>query len=254
MSQELVKERVLKYLIEDLFVPQDMIDTNVSLNEFEEGAEGILDIVVNVKDKQGYFAPVLIVRCTDDDVALEGDTLQKEIEFLEYVDNITMAGRMILTNGDQMMYADWTGEEYDTEASLPTYEQMEREFFEAEEMLAQHEHHHHDGCGCGHDHDHDHHHHHHADEVFTSWGKETPRKYTKEEVETILKALSADNNEYGIILRAKGMLPSQDGTWIYFDMVPEEYEIREGQPEYTGRLCVIGSKIDEAKLEKLFML
>ena len=135
-----------------------------------------------------------------------------------------------------------------------------------------HEHHHHDHdhdehCGCDHDHDHEHHHdhddhcgcghdhhHHHADEVFTSWGKETPRKYTKEEVETILKALSADNNEYGIILRAKGMLPSQDGTWIYFDMVPEEYEIREGQPEYTGRLCVIGSKIDEAKLEKLFML
>ena len=117
-----------------------------------------------------------------------------------------------------------------------------------------HDHDHDDHCGCGHDHDHDHHHHHHADEVFTRWGKETPRKYTKEEVETILKALSADNNEYGIILRAKGMLPSQDGTWIYFDMVPEEYEIREGQPEYTGRLCVIGSKIDEAKLEKLFML
>ncbi len=117
-----------------------------------------------------------------------------------------------------------------------------------------HEHHHDhdDHCGCGHDHDH--HHHHHADEVFTSWGKETPRKYTKEEVETILKALAAENNEYGIILRAKGMLPSPDGTWIYFDMVPEEYEIREGQPEYTGRLCVIGSKIDETKLEKLFML
>ena len=114
-----------------------------------------------------------------------------------------------------------------------------------------HDHDHDDHCGCGHDHDH---HHHHADEVFTSWGKETPRKYTKEEVETILKALAAENNEYGIILRAKGMLPSPDGTWIYFDMVPEEYDIREGQPEYTGRLCVIGSKIDEAKLEKLFML
>ena len=135
-----------------------------------------------------------------------------------------------------------------------------------------HEHHHHDHdhdehCGCDHDHDHEHHHdhddhcgcghdhhHHHADEVFTSWGKETPRKYTKEELETILKALAAENNEYGIILRAKGMLPSPDGTWIYFDMVPEEYEIRGGQPEYTGRLCVIGSKIDETKLEKLFML
>lgn len=156
MSQELVKERVLKYLIEDLYVPQDMIDTNVSLNEFEEGAEGVLDIVVNVQDKQGYFAPVLIVRCTDDDVELEGDTLQKEIEFLEYVDNITMAGRMILTNGDQMMYADWTGEEYDTEKSLPTYEQMEREFFEAEEqMIHEHDHHHDHNCGCGHDHDND---------------------------------------------------------------------------------------------------
>ena len=130
-----------------------------------------------------------------------------------------------------------------------------------------HDHEHDEHCGCDHDHDHEHHHdhddhcgcghdhhHHHADEVFTSWGKETPRKYTKEEVETILKALAAENNEYGIILRAKGMLPSPDGTWIYFDMVPEEYEIREGQPEYTGRLCVIGSKIDETKLEKLFML
>ena len=130
-----------------------------------------------------------------------------------------------------------------------------------------HDHDHDEHCGCDHDHDHEHHHdhddhcgcghdhhHHHADEVFTSWGKETPRKYTKEEVETILKALAAENNEYGIILRAKGMLPSPDGTWIYFDMVPEEYEIREGQTEYTGRLCVIGSKIDETKLEKLFML
>ena len=162
MSQELVKERVLKYLIEDLYVPQDMIDTNVSLSEFEEGAEGVLDIVVNVQDKKGYYAPVLIVRCTDDDVQLEGDALQKEIEFLEYVDNITMAGRMVLTNGDQMMYADWTGEEYDTEASLPTYEQMEREFFEAEEALAA-EHNHHDGCGCGCGHDHDHGHDHGCD-------------------------------------------------------------------------------------------
>ena len=88
--------------------------------------------------------------------------------------------------------------------------------------------------------------------MFTSWGKETPRKYTKEEVETILKALAAENNEYGIILRAKGMLPSPDGTWIYFDMVPEEYEIREGQPEYTGRLCVIGSLLDEDGLKELF--
>ena len=121
----------------------------------------------------------------------------------------------------------------------------------------EHEHHHHDHdhdeeCCCGHDHNHEHgHHHHHADEVFTSWGRETVKKYTREGLEKILEALSA-SEEYGTILRAKGMLPAEDGTWIYFDMVPEETEIREGAPEYTGRLCVIGSKLKEEKLAELF--
>ena len=131
----------------------------------------------------------------------------------------------------------------------------------------EHEHHHHDHeCGCGHDHEehehhhHDHecgcghdHHHHHADEVFTSWGRETIRKYSQNELKEILDALS-ESGDYGIILRAKGMLPAEDGTWIYFDMVPEETEIREGAPEYTGRLCVIGSKLKEDKLAELFKL
>ena len=115
-----------------------------------------------------------------------------------------------------------------------------------------HHHDHNDECGCGHDHHHDHHHHH-ADEVFTSWGRETIKKYTREGLEKMLEALSA-SEEYGIILRAKGMLPAEDGTWIYFDMVPEETEIREGAPEYTGRLCVIGSKLKEDKLAELFGL
>ena len=113
----------------------------------------------------------------------------------------------------------------------------------------EHEHHHHDHeCGCGHDH-----HHHHADEVFTSWGRETIRKYSQNELKEMLDALS-ESGDYGIILRAKGMLPAEDGTWIYFDMVPEETEIREGAPEYTGRLCVIGSKLKEDKLAELFKL
>ena len=113
----------------------------------------------------------------------------------------------------------------------------------------EHEHHHHDHeCGCGHDH-----HHHHADEVFTSWGRETFKKYTRENLEKILETLS-ETEEYGVILRAKGMLPAEGGTWIYFDMVPEETEIREGAPEYTGRLCVIGSKLKEDKLAELFGL
>ena len=108
--------------MEDLLVPQDMIDTNVPLSEFEEGAEGVLDIIVNVVVKEhgeDYYVPVLIVTCVDEDFVMEGEALQKEIDFLEDVDNITTAGRMILTNGNEMMYADWTGEEYNTEASLP---------------------------------------------------------------------------------------------------------------------------------------
>ena len=147
-------------------------------------------------------------------------------------------------------------------------EVMEHPVSLEQEMLEEeHEHHHHhDGeCGCGHDHEeHEHHHHHdgecgcghdhhhhHADEVFKSWGRETIKKYTREGLEKILEALS-ESDKYGIILRAKGMLPAEDGTWIYFDMVPEETEIREGAPEYTGRLCVIGSKLDEHALEELF--
>ena len=113
-----------------------------------------------------------------------------------------------------------------------------------------HEHHHdHDGeCGCGHDH-----HHHHADEVFTSWGVETPHKYTKVEIEDILKKLAdMDHAEYGVILRAKGMVPNTEGGWIYFDLTPEEYEIRDGQPDVTGKLCVIGSKLEEDKIAALF--
>ena len=117
----------------------------------------------------------------------------------------------------------------------------------------EHEHHHHHGhdheCCCGHDHDH-HHHHHHADEVFTSWGKESPVKFTKERIESILTAL--DSGEYGAILRAKGMVPAEDGTWIYYDYVPEEHDIRTGKPEVTGKICVIGSNLKEDQLEELF--
>ena len=124
----------------------------------------------------------------------------------------------------------------------------------AEDDHEEHEHHHEHGenctCGC-HDHDHEHHHHHHADEVFTSWGKETPHKFTREKIEEVLKTLS-ESEEYGMILRAKGMVEDVNGSWIYFDMVPGEYELRDGEPDYTGRLCVIGSKIDEHKIEELF--
>ena len=120
-------------------------------------------------------------------------------------------------------------------------------------------HHHHDDdeeCCCHHHHDddeHEHHHHHHADEVFTSWGKETPKKYSRDELSKILDKL-ANSNEFGQVLRAKGIVPSSEDVWLHFDLTPEEFEIREGSADYTGRLCVIGAQLDEAALCKLFLL
>ena len=124
-----------------------------------------------------------------------------------------------------------------------------------------HHHHHHDhdehddddddgdhGEACGHHH---HHHHHHADDVFTSWGSETPRKFTEEELREMLSALD-DGEKYGMVLRAKGMVDASDGEWLYFDYVPGEADIRRGEPIVTGRFCVIGSKINESALKELF--
>ena len=124
-----------------------------------------------------------------------------------------------------------------------------------------HDHHDHDHDHHDHDHDHDHHDHdhhhhdhaghHHADDVFTSWGRETIRKYTQEQIADMLKQLESDSS-YGNVLRAKGMVAGEDGQWIYFDMVPEEHEVRNGAPEYTGRICVIGAELNEDKLAELF--
>ena len=119
-----------------------------------------------------------------------------------------------------------------------------------------HDHHHHDhdgACGCGHDHhhhDHHHHDHHHADEVFTSWGLETHKPTTPEAVRAALAAL--DSGEYGQVLRAKGIVPAADGTWLHFDYVPGEADVRTGPADYTGRLCVIGAQLNEEKLAALF--
>ena len=138
------------------------------------------------------------------------------------------------------------------EAAQKAYEEHEKEH---------HHHHHEDGecCCCGghhddddeHEHHHDHEHEHHHDDVFTSWGTETPKKYEKAELDSILKKLS-ESEDYGKVLRSKGMLPCTDGTWMYFDLVPEEYEIREGSADFTGRICVIGSELKEDALKELF--
>ena len=134
-----------------------------------------------------------------------------------------------------------------------------------EEEEHEHHHHDHDECGCDHEHEHHHdhdgacscgcghdHHHHHADEVFTSWGKETARKYTEAELNFALESL--DSGEMGAILRAKGIVPGTEGQWFHFDYVPGEHQVRTGTADVTGRLCVIGSKLDEKALDQLFKL
>ncbi len=133
-------------------------------------------------------------------------------------------------------------------------EEHDRHHHDGECEHGHHHHEHDENCTCGchdHHHHHDHEGHHHADEVFTSWGVETAHKYTAEELQQILEELSG-SEKYGIILRAKGIIPDTDGNWMQFDFVPEEYEVRDGSPDYTGRLCVIGSKLDEDALKELF--
>lgn len=166
----------------------------------------------------------------------------------------------------------WT--ELDGKQILQTMERRdtlsaELAHLQAEAAEDEHEHHHHDhddddhACCCDHDHDHhdhdhdhccghDHdHHHHHADEVFTSWGTETPRKYTDDEIRTALDAL-INEHRYGVVLRAKGIVPATDGGWIHFDYVPGESDVRRGSAQVTGRVCVIGSHLAEDALKELF--
>lgn len=137
------------------------------------------------------------------------------------------------------------------EHALSPDTQLEGIFEEEKCPVCDHEHHHEGACGCGHEHHH--HHHHHADEIFTSWGQETAHKYTEEELDFLLKALS-ETEGYGTILRAKGIVEMENGAWKQFDLVPQEYEVRESTADYTGRLCVIGTDLKEDELTKLFHL
>ena len=137
------------------------------------------------------------------------------------------------------------------EHALSPNTQLEGIFEEEKCPVCSHEHHHEGACGCGHEHHH--HHHHHADEIFTSWGQETAHKYTEEELDFLLKALS-ETEGYGTILRAKGIVEMENGSWKQFDLVPQEYEVRESTADYTGRLCVIGTDLKEDELTKLFHL
>ncbi|MEG0250352.1 MAG: type I restriction enzyme HsdR N-terminal domain-containing protein [Peptostreptococcus sp.] len=132
MSKELVKDRVVEYLIQELSVPENMVETDVPLSEYEDGVEGLLDITVVTEDEEGSLIPLMVVQCMDDDIELDSDVVDGQMDFLELIDATTHVGRMILTNGDQMMYADWNGTELEEEDALPSYDRMVREFKETE--------------------------------------------------------------------------------------------------------------------------
>lgn len=146
MSKELVKDRVVEYLIQELGVPEEMIEIDTPLSEYEEGVEGTIDITVTTEDEEGALLPLMIVVCLDDDIELTESVVDGQMDFLELIDESTHVGRMILTNGDQMMYADWNGTELEDEEALPNYNQM------LEEYMAEHP-----ECDCGCE---DHHHNH----------------------------------------------------------------------------------------------
>ena len=128
MSKELVKDRVVEYLIQELGVPENMVEIDTPLSEYEEGVEGTIDITVTAEDEVGDLLPLMIVLCIDDDIELTESLVKSKMDFLELIDETTHVGRMILTNGDQMMYADWNGTELEDEEALPTYSQMLEEY------------------------------------------------------------------------------------------------------------------------------
>lgn len=139
MSKELVKDRVVEYLIGELGVPEDMIEVDTPLSEYEEGVEGTIDITVVTEDETGALLPLMVVQCLDDDIELTEEVVQGQMDYLELIDDTTQVGRIILTNGDQMMYADWNGTDIDDEEALPNYERMIEEYKELEREYLEHE-------------------------------------------------------------------------------------------------------------------
>ena len=166
-------------------------------------------------------------------------------------DKIEKAVAMIREKNDHATIITTPWDELDGAAireAMQNYKSLEETMMDEAKKGHDHDHDHGDECTCGCQ---DHHHHHHADEVFTSWGKETPHKYNEDKLREILDTL-ADTEKYGVILRAKGIVPGDAGEWLYFDLVPGEFEIRKGKADITGKLCVIGSKLKEDDLAQLF--
>ena len=234
--------------------------TTVVLSRTQSATQDQLEFCV--KQIQALNPKAAIITTPWDDIA--GAQILKVIEGQDNLEMKALAEAAHAAHEHEHHHHDHDDHEHDHEHHHHNHDDHDHEHHHHDHDEHEHHHdhddhdheHHHDhgeGCTCGcHDHDHDHeHHHHHADDVFTSWGKETPHIFERETIEHAMQVF-AETEDYGTILRSKGMVQSTDGTWIYFDLVDGEYELRTGEPDYTGRLVVIGTDIDEHKLEELF--
>lgn len=244
-----LKEVISTYAPERILIEPSGVGKLSDVLKAVENVAGDLDVEIN--------SAVAVVDASKCKMYMKnfGEFFSNQIEYagtiiLSRTDKVDQAKlnacvEMIREHNDKATIITTPLDQLDGREVLKTIEGADKLEDMMKEMLEHiHDDHDEDEC-CDHEH-----HHHHADEVFTSWGIETPNTYSAEDIEKILTAL--DSGEYGAILRAKGMVPAPDGTWVYYDYVPEEHDIRSGKPEVTGKICVIGSKLDEDKLAELF--
>ncbi len=227
--------------------------TTIVLSRTQKVAPEQLELVV--KQIQGLNGKAAVITTPWDDI--RGGQILKVIEGQDSLEVKLLAEQHALADAEEHEHEHHHHDhDHDHEEHEHHHDHEHEEHEHHHDHDHEHEHHHDHDHEHEHHHDHEHeghehHHHHHADDVFTSWGRETPHKFTRGRIEEILKTF-VETEDYGEILRAKGMVEAEDGSWIYFDMVSGEYEIRSGEPDYTGRLCVIGTDIDEHRLEELF--
>ena len=238
----------------EFFIDQIEHATTIVLSRTQKADQEMLEYCTEEIQEHNPKATVITTPWEE----LTGEAIRKAIEGKDSLEVQALA-EMHHEEEEHEHHHDHEEEEHEHHHNHDHEDHEEHEHHHDHDHEEEEHHHHHDHgedctCGC---HDHDHkgheHHHHHADDIFTTWGKTTPHKFDRETIETALKAF-ADTEDYGYIVRSKGIVPANDGTWIYFDLVDGEYEIRTGEADVTGRLVVIGTDVKEAEVEKLFGL
>jgi G3E family GTPase len=230
----------------EFFNNQIEFATTVILSRADEADNATIEEVVNIIREKNAKALIVTTSLSE----LSGEKILNAIEGKDNLDVITEAMKAHEEHEHEHHHHDHDHDEHEHHHHDHDHEEHEHHHHDHDHEEHEHHHEHDEHCTCG---CHDHHHHHHADDVFESFGRETPKVFKREVIENALKEL-VENEEYGIVLRSKGMIPAEDGTWIYFDFVDGDFELRTGQPDVTGRIVVIGSGLNEEKISELFGL